>query len=159
MATMNRYDPFGEMVSLRDAMDRLFQESFIRPQSGGGGGGVPADVSETSDAYELRASLPGWRPEDVTITVQNGTVTISGQHRPEAEGQSNRTYHLRERRFASFSRSFAFPGDVDADRAEASFEHGELRLTLPKSERAKPRQIRIGASTPPANVAVGGESR
>ena len=57
-----------------------------------------------------------------------------------------KTWHLRERRFASFSRSFAFPGDVDADRAEAVFENGELRLTLPKNERAKPRQIRIGAS-------------
>jgi HSP20 family protein len=143
MATMNRHDPFGEGVSLRDAMDRLFQESYIRPH---GGGGLPADVHETSDAYELTASLPGWRPEDVSITVQNSTVTISGQHRPENEEGSGKTWHLRERRFASFSRSFAFPGDVDADRAEAVFEHGELRLMLPKSERAKPRQIRIGTS-------------
>jgi HSP20 family protein len=155
MATMNRYDPFGEMVSLREAMDRLFQESFIRPAAGGGGG-VPADVRETADAYELTVSLPGWRPEDVSITVQNGNVTISGQVPPSAAEPGGTTWHLRERRIAPFSRSFAFPGDVDADRAEAAFEYGELRLTLPKSERAKPRQIQIGPSRKQASTAAAG---
>ena len=62
---LDRYDPFREAVSLRDAMDRLFQESFIRPSGKTGGGGVAMDVQETDDGYRASVSLPGWKPEDV----------------------------------------------------------------------------------------------
>lgn len=146
MATMiNRYDPFRDVLSLRDAMDRLFQDSYVRPATWPAGASVPVDLHETEQGYVVDVALPGWKPEDVNITVQDGTLTISGQHgeQPEPE-QNGKTWHLRERKFASFSRSFTFPSAVDADKADASYENGVLTLTLPKAESAKPRQIKIG---------------
>lgn len=150
MALMTRFDPFREALSLRDAMDRLFQESYVSPAVvGGRGSWTPMDVHETADAYTLTVSLPGWKPEDINITVQEGTVTIAGQYtRPQESSQEEgKTYHLRERSFASFSRSFSFPMTIDADRAEARYENGELVLSLPKAESAKPRQIKVGGGT------------
>jgi HSP20 family protein len=148
MAYLNRYDPFREALSLRDAMDRLFQESFVRPSAAASRSGwVPMDVEETGDAYRMHVQLPGWKPEDVNVTVQESTVTISGQHSgAENKDEEGRTWHVRERSFTSFNRAFSFPMPIDADRAEASFENGELLLTLPKAESAKPRQIKIGGA-------------
>jgi HSP20 family protein len=148
VAYLNRYDPFREALSLRDAMDRLFQESYVRPSAATGRNGwVPMDVEETADAYRMHVQLPGWKPEDVNVTVQESTVTISGQQSgaPESKDDS-RTWHVRERSFASFNRTFSFPMPIDANRAEAAFENGELLLTLPKAESAKPRQIKIGGA-------------
>jgi HSP20 family protein len=154
MAYLNRYDPFREALSLRDAMDRLFQESYVRPSAARGNGWVPMDVEETADAYRMHVQLPGWKPEDVNVTVQESTVTISGQQgqAPEQKDEQSRTWHVRERSFASFSRTFSFPMPINAERADATFENGELLLTLPKAESAKPRQIKIGgvASAQPA---------
>lgn len=147
---INRYDPFREMLSLRDAMDRLFQESFVRPSGWMGNGGgtmpVPVDVLEDAHSYVVTASLPGWKPEDVNITFQEGTLTISGQYQENPEPEEGKSWHLRERRVGSFSRSFTFPSAVDPDKAEAHFENGVLTLTLPKAESARPRQIKIGAA-------------
>lgn len=142
---INRYDPFREALSLRDAMDRLFQESVVRPNGWNAPMSVPVDLHETEQGYVLEVALPGWRPEDVNITFQDGALTISGQYTQQAEPQQEgKTWHLRERKFASFSRSFTFPTMVDADKADASYENGVLTLTLPKAESAKPRQIKIG---------------
>ena len=157
---MERWQPYREAVSLRDAMDRLFQESFVRPSAGAGRAGwVPMDVEETGDAYRMHVQLPGWKPEDVNVTVQESTVTISGQRgsAPDRKDEESRTWHVRERSFASFNRSFSFPMPIDANRAEASFENGELVLTLPKAESAKPRQIKIAAA--PAQPAVEGPAQ
>src|SRR5438132_1096299 len=109
MAYLNRYDPFREALSLRDAMDRLFQESYVRPTAAAGRNGwVPMDVEETGDAYRMHVQLPGWKPEDVNVTVQESTVTISGQHSAaERKDEDNRTWHVRERNFASFNRTFS----------------------------------------------------
>ena len=155
MAYLNRYDPFREALSLRDAMDRLFQESFVRPSAATGRSGwVPMDVEETGDSYRMHVQLPGWKPEDVNVTVQESTVTIAGQHGGAKgdESQEGRTWHVRERSFASFNRSFSFPMPIDASRADATFENGELLLTLPKAESAKPRQIKIGGAAQPAAI-------
>ena len=162
MAYLNRYDPFREALSLRDAMDRLFQESVVRPSAATGRAGwVPMDVEETGDAYRMHVQLPGWKPEDVNVTVQESTVTIAGQHRSASErkDEESRTWHLRERSFASFNRTFSFPMPIDADRAEASFENGELVLTLPKAESAKPRQIKIGGAAAPAQPAIDSKAK
>ena len=146
MAMINRYDPFRDVLSLRDAMDRLFQESYVRPNGLATAGTVPVDLHETEHGYTVEVSLPGWKPEDVNISFQDGTLTVSGQRteQPEME-QNGKTWHLRERKFASFSRSFSFPTTVDADKAEASYENGVLTLALPRAESAKPRQIKIGS--------------
>jgi HSP20 family protein len=145
---IDRWDPFREAVSLRDAMNALFQESVLRPSSGlsqGSAVALPLDVSENDNEFVVKASLPGVKPEDVQITVHGETLTIQGESRFEEEKKDER-WHLRERRFGSFQRSVTLPTPVDSDKAQAAYEHGVLTLTLPKSEQAKPRQIKIGGA-------------
>ena len=142
------WDPFREAVSLRDAMNSLFQDSFVRP------GGVPAqsglsalplDVSETENEFVVKASLPGVKPDDVQITVHGDTLTIRGESKVEEEKKGEH-WHIRERRSGVFQRSLSLSAPVDSDKAQADFEHGVLTLTLPKSESAKPRQIKVGGA-------------
>jgi HSP20 family protein len=143
---IERWDPFREAVSLRDAMNSLLQESFVRPGGFSGQDGaasLPLDISETENEFVVRASLPGVRPDDVQITVQGDTLTIRGESKAEGEKKGEH-WHLRERRFGAFQRAMTLPTPVDSDKAQASFEHGVLTLTLPKSEAARPRQIKIG---------------
>jgi HSP20 family protein len=139
------WDPFREAVSLRDAMNALFQESFIRPSPdlAKGAGALPLDVVENENEFVVKASLPGVKPDDVQITVLGDTVTVQGESKFEEE-KKNERWHLRERRTGSFKRSISLGIPVDSDKARAQFEHGVLTLTLPKSEAAKPRQIRVG---------------
>jgi len=147
---IERWDPFREAVSLSDAMNALLRESFIRPSNGvpgqSGAGLLPLDVSENENEFVVKASLPGVRPEDVQITVHGDTLTIQGETRAEDEKKGQR-WHVRERRFGQFQRSLSLATPVDSDKAQATFEHGVLTLTLPKSEQAKPRQIKIGGNS------------
>jgi HSP20 family protein len=146
---IERWDPFREAVSLRDAMNSLFQESFVRPAAmaaQGGSAALPLDVYETENEFVIKASLPGVKPEDVQITVQGDTVTIRGESKAEEEKKGDQ-WHLRERRFGAFHRSVSLGTPVNADKAQAQYENGVLTLTLPKSEAAKPRQIKIGATS------------
>jgi HSP20 family protein len=145
---LERWDPFREAVSLRDAMNALFQDSFVRPSGApaqGGGVTLPLDVSENENEFVVKASLAGVKPEDVQITVHGETLTIQAESKFEEE-KKNERWHIRERRAGSFQRSIFLPVPVESDKAQASFEHGVLTLTLPKSEQAKPRQIRIGGA-------------
>ncbi len=146
---IERWDPFREMISLRDAMNSLLQESFVRP----GGplmkesvASLPLDVVENENEFVVKASVPGVKPEDVEITVHGDTLTIRGQTQVEEE-KKGETWHLRERRFGAFQRSLSLPVPIDSDKANASYDHGVLTLTLPKAEAAKPKQIKIGGST------------
>jgi HSP20 family protein len=141
---IERWDPFREAVSLRDAMNSLFQDSFVRPGNFTGGGAVPLplDVSEDENEFVVHASLPGVKPEEVQITVHGDTLTI----RAEAKGHEEKkgeNWLVRERRFGSIQRSVNFNAPVNADKASARFEHGVLTLTLPKAEEAKPKQIKV----------------
>jgi len=143
---IERWDPFREMVSLRDAMNTLLQESFVRPGGAGSPGGavsLPLDVSETENEFVIHASLPGIKPDDIQITIHGDTLTIRGESKAEEE-KKGQTWHLRERRTGSFTRSVSLGIPIDADRAQTKFDHGVLTLTLPKAEAAKPKQIRIG---------------
>jgi len=143
---IERWDPFREAISLREAMNSLLQESFVRPgemQGQNGLGTLPLDVTETENEFVVKASLPGVRPEDVQITVHGDTLTIKGETKAEEEKKGEH-WHLRERRFGRFQRSVALATPVDPDRAQAHHEHGVLTLTLPKSEAARPRQIKVG---------------
>jgi HSP20 family protein len=147
---IERWDPFREAISLRDAMNTLLQESFIRPTgllAGDGLAALPLDVSETEDEFVVKASLPGIRPEDVQITVQGDTLTIRGESKADEERKGEH-WHVRERRSGRFQRSVSLAAPVSADRAQAHYEHGVLTLTLPKAEEAKPRQIKIGGAAP-----------
>jgi len=151
---IERWDPFREAVSLRDAMSALLQESFIRPNGllnqDGAAVGLPLDVSETEDEFVVKASVPGVKPEDVQITVKGDMLLIRGESRSEEQKQGEH-WHLRERRSGSFQRSLSLGTAVDADKAEASYEHGVLTLRLPKAEESRPRQIKIGGPARDAN--------
>ena len=145
MANVSRWDPFQDMLSLREAMNQLLEESFVH---GGGSpnasrGFVPAmDLSETADAFTVEAAVPGLKPEDLNITVENNVLTISGTMHESSQG-GERNVHRTERRFGSFQRSLSLPNTVKAAEISASLEHGVLTLHIPKAEAVKPRQISI----------------
>lgn len=150
MTISRRPSPFGELLSLRQAMDRLLEDSFVRPRGGWNGptgeaSPLPLDISTGADALVVEAALPGVRPEDVEITVEEGTLTIRGSSRTErSEGQGE--YLVQEIRRGEFVRSISLPSGLEPDKAEASFDDGILTLRIPRAEQVKPRQIRISTS-------------
>src|SRR5215472_15674019 len=148
---IGRWDPFRSVWTLRDTFDRLVYDNVVRPTSGllsGGRSYLPVDVIERDGGYVLRATMPGIDPDDVQITLTGTTVTIQGESRREEE-QEGQSWIVRERRGASFYRSVTLPAPIDADRAEARYEHGVLTLALPKAQGAQPRQIRLKGSRQP----------
>ena len=149
MTIMRRPSPFGELLSLRQAMDRLFEDSFVNPRGAGTmfeGGSMPLDVSSTNDELLIEASLPGAKPEDVDITIESGTLTITHQTATERK-ESQGDYLLQEIRRGSVTRSITLPNGLEPDKASATFEDGILMLRIPKAEQVKPRQIRISPVT------------
>ncbi|MBN1815181.1 MAG: Hsp20/alpha crystallin family protein [Anaerolineae bacterium] len=148
MTNLVRWEPFRDLVSLREAMDRLFEESFVRPRTDWlaptEAGALAVDVYETEDAVVVKSAIPGIKPEDIDITVTGDTLTIKGETKFEEEVKEE-TYVRREMRYGSFARTLAVPTSVVADKAEADFENGVLTLTLPKAEEVKPKAIQIKA--------------
>ena len=144
MATITRWDPFQDVLSLREAMNQLMEESFVRPATAQNGKNfVPAlDLSETGEGYLVEAALPGVKPEDVEITVENNVLTIKGETRKETDDKQ-RNFHRIERRFGSFQRTIGLPTTVKADAIQASLTNGILRLEIPKAEEVKPRKISV----------------
>jgi len=147
MTSVTRWDPFSD---LRSTMDRLFDEGFSRPwrlipQSETYESAFPVEVSETEDELEVKAALPGVKPEEVEITVQNDVLTIKAEHKDTTE-EKKRDYYRREIRYGSFHRAMSLPVSVDSDRAEATFENGVLQLRLPKAAALRPRQIKVGGT-------------
>ncbi len=144
---IRRTSPFGEILSLRSAMDRMFDEPFWRPTwiaRGLDEYSVPLDVQTTPDALVVKAALPGVKPDDVEITVDGNTLTISAKLEDEHE-EDEQGYLVREIRRGSFARSVALSSDLDIEHANASFDNGVVTLTIPKAEQAKPRRIPIGS--------------
>ncbi len=144
--TMQRWDPFSEMQSLRTAMDRLFEDAWVRPGRGGWGQHgegmpMPIDVLEQDDNLVVKASMPGVKPEDINITVQGNQLTIQGETRSDTEQKG--TVHHQEHRYGRYVRSMTLPSRVNSEKAEATFENGMLTLTLPKEEAARTRQIPV----------------
>jgi len=145
MTIVRRPSRFGELMTLRSAMDRLFDDDLFRPVRWGAafdGPSMPLDVTTDAEALTIEAALPGIKPDDVEITVENGTLTISGTTAEERTGEEG-SYLVQEIRRGTFSRSITLPNGLEPDKAEATFEHGLLRLRVPKAEQLKPRQIRI----------------
>lgn len=134
-------------MTLRQAMDRLFEDSFVRPTRlwpDFEGVDVPLDVYQTPNDVVVKASLPGIKPEEVDICITGDVLTIKGEHKEEKEVKE-KDYLIKERRYGSFSRSITIPISVKSDKAEATFENGILTLTLPKSEEVKPKAVIEGA--------------
>jgi len=136
--------PFGDLLSLRQAMDRLFEESFVNPRTWSWGEHelVALDVYATDEDLVVEANLPGVKPEEVEITVEGNTLTIAGETRSSHKDDEGSTI-LSEIRRGAFSRTLALPVGLEPDKATATFEDGVLTLRIPKAEQVKPRQITI----------------
>ena len=148
MTVIRRSNPVGELISLRQAMDRLLEDSFVSPRTGNGTQeqSLALDVYATGDAVVVEAALPGVKPDDVSISVLGDSLTISGSTSDE-QNRSENGYAYREIRRGSFSRTLTLPTGLKTDAATANFENGLLRLSFPKAEESKPRQIQIKPST------------
>ena len=158
---IQRWDPFlRDFVSLRDAVGRLFEESFVSPERlfstvGGGTRPMALEIYETPDQLVVRALTPGVMPQDLDVQYHDGVLTLKARTETPA-AHDDWTWHVREFGYGEMTRSIRLPVEIDADRAEARFAHGILTLSLPKAEQAKPRQIkvvsadqqRIGSGTP-----------
>jgi HSP20 family protein len=146
MADIIRWDPFAEMTSLRDTFDRFFEDG--RPWRVGfanaTGAFVPVDVLEANDEVVVNASLPGVKPEDIDISVTGQVLTLKGQSKDEHE-EKTQNWYRRERRQGAFIRQIQLPTEVDSSAANAVYEDGVLRLTLPKAEAVKPKTIKVQA--------------
>ena len=143
MSNLTRWEPMRDMMSLRDAMDRLFDDAFTRPISLSGVSAMPAiDMYQTNDDVVVKATLPGVKAEDVDITVTGETLTLRGEFKQEDE-KKDTSYHIREQHYGSFERSILLPTDVKADKAKADFENGVLTITMPIAEEVKPKSITI----------------
>lgn len=154
MSNLTRWEPVREMMTLREAMDRLFDDAFTRPLSLKDGWSAPAiDMYQTDNDVVVKAALPGFKAEDVQINVTGEVLTIRGEMKREEE-QKEKAWHtpalragasVREQRWGSFERSIALPTDVVSEKAQADFDNGILTITLPKAEKVKPKTITVKA--------------
>lgn len=149
MSTIVRWQPANELVSLRDAMNRLFEDSWV----GSRGWNLPnawseptVDVYEDKDNVVVKAAIPGFKPEDVDITLTGNTLSLTGELKEESE-QKDTNYLRRETRTGSFSRTIELPTGLQSDKADAKFENGILTITLPKAEEIKPKSIKVKPAT------------
>lgn len=133
-----RYAPRKASMNMMNDFDRFFRSDAPTNVA------LALDVVENEDAYMVKASLPGVSPDDVEILFEDKVLSIKGEVQAEEEAEGE-TYHIRERRSGSFSRSLRFPVDVDADAIEATYEHGVLTLSVPKAEAVKPKRIEVKA--------------
>ena len=141
-----RQNPWREMMTLREAMDQLFEDSVVRPWQGMGEGArerplrLPLDVYTTPEEIVIVASLPGLTPDEVDIVFEGDTLTIRGELRAPLD---NVEYLFQERSHGAFARTLTLNVPVAADKAEAIFENGVLTLTLPKAEEVRPKVIKV----------------
>ncbi len=147
MSNLTRWEPAREMMTLREAMDRLFDDAFTHPLStrDNWSASTPAvDMYQTDDEIVVKASLPGIKADEVQINVTGDVLTLKGEVKHQEE-KNDKAWHIREQRWGSFQRSVALPTNVMSDKAKAEFENGILVITLPKAEEVKPRTITINA--------------
>ena len=140
-----RYDPFRDLRTLQEEVNRLFSTNMTRLQGRGIGRGAWApsvDIYENKDQIVLEAELPGMKREDFDLTIENNVITLRGERRFEKADESD-NYHRVERSYGTFTRSFTLPQTVSADEAKAEYNNGVLRVTLPKREEAKSRRIQV----------------
>jgi len=140
--TLTRWDPFTELGELRSRFDRLFDEWLDGHERAWT---PPIDVVREDDHLVVHADLPGLKPEEVKIEVDDDILTVSGEHR-ESEEQKEKNYVRRERRYGSFSRSMALPPGVDAKKIEAKTHDGVVEVTIPLPKEAKKEPVKITAT-------------
>lgn len=150
--SMIKYDPFRDLRGLQDEMNRLFSTNLWRPAPeedfARTAWSPSVDIFETADNLVLEAELPGMKPEDVDVSVENNTITLKGERKFEKKDEGE-NYHRVERSYGSFTRSFTLPRNVIGDQANAEFTNGVLRVSLPKREEEKARKIEVKAVDAP----------
>ncbi len=145
-----RWDPFRDLMSLQDRMNRLFDESVGRWRSSDeemdkGIWSPAVDIYETEHDIVLKAELPEVNQKDIDIRLENNTLTLRGERKFEKETKEE-NYHRVERAYGTFSRSFTLPSTVDQERIKAEYKDGVLKVTMPKKEEVKPKQIKVGVN-------------
>jgi len=149
MTVLTRWDPFRELYSLQNRMNRLFEEQYGggREESLTSGAFVPpVDVYEDEHSVQLKLEVPGIDEKDLNVKVENNTLTISGERKFEKE-QKEENFHRIERRYGSFTRSFTLPNTVNTDDINASYDNGVLTIKLAKRAEAKPKQIKVNVGS------------
>lgn len=168
--SMSRYDPFREALSLRNVMDRLFEQSFVQPFWTGGSQAMsaPLDVCETDNGYEIAVALPGVKPEDIDLTATQHSLTIKGHysyqnmhqnwHGGQEQGQQSvqqsqpqeqhRNWLMREMGTGTFERTVTLPRPIDVDKIQTSYENGILTVPVPVSEANRPKRISVSGGQP-----------
>jgi len=145
MSNLIRWEPAREMLTLREAMDRLFDDAFTRPLSLARESALPAvDMYQTDDEVVVKAAVPGFKADDVQINITGEVLSIRGEKRQEDES-TEKSWQIHEHRWGAFERSVMLPTLVKADNARAEFEDGILTITLPKAEESRPKTISIKA--------------
>jgi HSP20 family protein len=144
---VSRWDPFRDLMSIQNELNRLFGRTYAGEGAGGNSGSwVPAmDIYETEDRFVVHVELPGIEPESVDLSVEDSTLTIRGERSFYTEANEE-SFHRVERRYGTFSRSLTLPQTADAERIDAAFDKGVLTIQVPKVEQAKPRRIQIKAT-------------
>lgn len=147
MAGIVRWEPLRDMATLRDAMDRMFEDRLMRPAAPftpWAEGSLALDMYETEDKVVVKTAIPGVKAEDIHVSVSGETLTIKAETREEEEVKRE-DYLRKERRFGSYCRTVTLPGGLKADSAEADYTDGILTLSIPKAEEVKPKSIKVTA--------------
>jgi HSP20 family protein len=145
MAFLNRWDPFTEIARLQDEMSRHALSNERR----GAGFIPPVDIYEEKDAIYVKAELPGVKPDEVQLHVENNILTVTGERKLEKD-EKREGYHRVERAYGSFTRSFALPNNVQGDQVSASLTDGVLTVKVPKRAEAQPRKIAVSSGPLPS---------
>jgi len=153
MANVVRWNPVREAANLMNEFDRMLEYPLLRSRWGMpmqanevvGSWGLALDVAEQGENFTVKASIPGINPDDLNVTLEDNVLTIQGETKDDQTIDEG-SYHIRERRYGSFSRSVRFPVPVEGEKVEAQYENGVLTLTVPKAEAVKPKRINVKAS-------------
>lgn len=140
---LTKWEPFSDLVSLRDDMDRLFETFFGQHPEGREGFWTPiVDIEESNGNILVKAEIPGMEKDEIKVSVRDNMLTISGERKQEIETK-DKTFHRIERSYGKFSRTITLPSEVDADKVKAAYKDGVLNIILPKPESVKPKQIEV----------------
>lgn len=146
MASIVRFDPYRDMASLREDMNRLFSRAVGESRSGGSAWSPALDVLEREDEIVIRADLAGLTTDDIDVQVEDDVLTVSGERKFQDEVKDDHYYRL-ERSYGTFQRSITLPQGVESDEIAANFENGVLELRVPKSAEVQPRKIAISSGS------------
>ncbi len=148
MASVMRWDPFRDLMSIQNELNRLFGRTYAGDAALGASAGAwlpPLDIYETKGSFVVKVELPGVEPGSVDVSVEDSVLTVQGERRFYSE-VSEESFHRVERRYGQFARSLTLPASADAQGITAAFDKGVLTIEVPKVEQAKPRKITVKAS-------------